>query len=345
LASYGSNAKDGIELAAKELNDSSSKTGGTAIRLVVEDSKGEPQQAVSALQKLVTVDRVSCVIGDVASSATLAMAPIANRNKVVLLSPAASAPAITTAGEFVFRDWPSDAFEASVMAGYMKEKPYRKIAVLFVNNDYGQAMLHSFTSLITSFGGSIVATESFQDNSTDLRAQITKLAAVHPEVVYLISYPKDTIVFLRQYTELGVHIPLVSTSSFQDPRILESEGATAEGVVFTSPIPPAKEDPVVAGFRASYVKMFGKDPGLVADYGYDALKLLAEAARISGGIDGEHLRSGLEKIKDFHGASGLINFDRNGDVLKAAGLKTVKDGKFVWLQQPGGEAVDAPGAY
>jgi len=331
LAAYGNNSKDGIELAEQELNDRAAHAGGLNVQLFVEDSKGEPQTAVSALLKLITVDHISCVIGDVGSSPTLAMAPIANQSKIVLFSPAASSPNISKAGDYVFRDWPSDDFEASGMAQYVKTKGYRKIGVLLVNNDYGQAMLKSFSERIQPFGGAITDTETFQQNATDLRTQLTKLQASNPDVLYLISYPKDTIVFLRQYAELGTKIPIISTSSFEDPQILKLQGRVTEGVVFTSPVPPDQTDPIVDRFRESYAKKYGKGPGLVADYAYDALRVLAEAARLSGGTSGEKLRNGLQLVKDFHGASGIINFDSNGDVLKPVGLKTVKDNQFVWL--------------
>ncbi len=334
LASYGKNAKDGIELAAQELNDMASKGGGGAVRisLVVEDSKGQPQPAVSAFQKLTTVDRVSCVIGDVATSSTLAIAPLANSSKVVLMSPAASAPAITDAGEFVFRVWPSDAFEASVVSDYLEKKPYRKIGVLYVNNDYGQAMLRIIGERLKTFGGAITDVEAFEQNTRDLRTQLSKLAAAAPEVIFLVSYPKDSITFLRQYAELGLQMPIVSTSSFEDPQILKEQGKVAEGVVFSSPLPADETDAVVGEFRKAYEAKYGKKPGLVADYGYDALRVLTEAAKLVGATDGEALRSGLGKIKDFHGASGLINFDKNGDVIKPAGLKTVRNGEYVWLK-------------
>lgn len=332
LAAYGNNAKDGIELAAQEQNDKASQTQGMTVRLFEEDSQGQAQIAVSAFQQLIAIDHVSCVIGDVASSPTLAMAPIADRRRIVLLSPAASSPDISKAGPFVFRDWPSDDFEASRMAGYMKERGYRRIGVLLVNNDYGQAMLRRFSEQIQSFGAVVVDTETFPQNTVDVRTQLIKLKASHPQVLYLISYPKDTIVFLRQYSELGLKVPIVSTSSFEDPQILKTQGQVAEGVVFTSPIPPSRTDAAVEKFRVAYEKKYGKEPGLVADYAYDALRLLVEAAKLSGGTTGDDLKSGLHKIKDFHGASGLINFDANGDVIKTVGLKTVKDGKYVWLE-------------
>ena len=329
LATYGRNAKEGIELAAEEVN----LKGGIKVQVVYEDSKGQPQAAVSAVQKLITLDKVSCIIGDVASSATLAIAPIANQRKVVVLSPAASSPNITDAGEYIFRIWPSDDFEASVMADYVKRKGYTKVAVLYVNNDYGKAMFATFAKKIKNYGVAIAAVETFQQNATDLRAQLTKIKTVRPDALYLISYPKDTIVFLGQYRQLGLTIPILSTSAFEDPQILKTQKAAAEGVVFTSPIPPDPKEPVVAAFKKNYKAKFGKEPGLVADYAYDALKLLVEAVQLGGGIDGPSIKRGLEKVKDFKGASGLINFDANGDVVKPSGLKTVKDGQFVWLDK------------
>jgi branched-chain amino acid transport system substrate-binding protein len=327
LATYGQNARDGIELAKEEVNSK----GGIKVEVVYEDSKGQPQAAVSAMQKLITVDKVSCIIGEVASSPTLAMAPIANQRKVVLLSPAASSPKITNAGEYVFRIWPSDDFEVSVMADYVNRKGYKRVAVLYVNNDYGKAMYEAFARKVKGYGVAVVAVEPFQQNATDLRTQLTKIKAAQPDAIYLISYPKETIVFLGQYRQLGLKVPVLSTSAFEDPQILKTQKAAAEGVVFTSPIPPDPKDQVVMAFRKNYKAKFGKEPGLVADYGYDALKLIVEAARLGGGTDGERIKRGLEKIKDFKGASGLINFDANGDVVKPSGLKTVKGGQFVWL--------------
>jgi branched-chain amino acid transport system substrate-binding protein len=329
LATYGQNAKEGIELAVEEINSQ----GDIKVQVVYEDSKGQAQAAVSAMQKLITVDKVSCIIGDVASSPTLAMAPIANQRKIVILSPAASSPNITAAGEFVFRIWPSDDFEASVMADYVKQKGYKKVAVLHVNNDYGKAMYEAFAKNVAKAGITIAAVETFQQNATDVRAQLTKIKAVQPDAIYLISYPKDSIVILGQYRQLGIKAPLLATSAFEDPQILEMQKEAAEGVVFTSPIPPDPKDQVVSTFRSKYRAKFGKEPGLVADYGYDALKLVVEAVRLGGGTDGQNIKRGLERVKDFKGASGLINFDANGDVVKPSGIKTVRDGQFIWLNQ------------
>ena len=329
LATYGQNAKNGIEMAAQEINHK----GDIKVELFTEDSKGQPQTAVSAMQKLISANKVSAIVGEMGSSAFLAMAPIANRQKVVIVSPAASSPAITNAGEYVFRIWPSDDFEASVIADYTRRKGYKKVAIVFVNNDYGRAMRETFGRKIKGFGASIVASELFQQNSTDMRAQLTKVKAAQADVIFLISYPKDTVIFLSQSQQLGMNLPILSTSTFEDPKILQAQKVAAEGVVFSSPVPPDPKDDVVANFKSAYQKKFGKEPGLVADYGYDCLKILVEGAQRGGGTDGPSIQQGLQKIKNFKGASGLINFDPNGDVVKPAGLKTVKNGKFVWQEK------------
>jgi len=333
LAAYGSNARDGIELAAEQLNDTPG--GGSdsvlRIRLFVEDSKGEPASAVSAFRKLVSLDNVTCVIGDVGSSPTLAMAPIANEAKVVLMSPAASAPAISQAGPFVFRVWPSDVFEAAGVAAYLGRRGYHRIAVVYVNNDYGQAMLGALRLKVQEFGATVIAAEAFDQNSTDMRTQLTKARSSHPDVLVLFSYPKDSAIILRQFGELGLRAPIVATSSFEDPQVISAAPRIAEGVVFTSPMAPSASDSAVSRFRHSYQDKYKRAPGLVADYGYDALRVLAAAAGLSKGMDGEHIRSGLAQIKNFDGASGLINFDANGDVIRQAGLKVVRNGSFVWL--------------
>lgn len=333
MAAYGANALDGIQLAATQANAAAANDqNGLRVKLFVEDSKGEPQAAVSALQKLISADKVTCVIGDVGSSATLAMVPIADRNKVLLFSPAASSPSLSNAGKYFFRDWPSDAFEANTMVEYLKSKKYPTVAIVLLNNDYGLAMMENIKKGLSGSGVEIVATEYFQQGATDLRAQITKVTSVNPSVTYLISYPKETITFLRQYTELGGKAPIVATSAFEDASILENQAAAAEGAVFTSPLPPDSSAQAVVSFRTDYLKSYGKEPGLVADYAYDALNLILAASKRESGVTGDQIKTGLQKIKDYQGASGLINFEVTGDVVKPAGLKTVKDGKYVQLQ-------------
>jgi branched-chain amino acid transport system substrate-binding protein len=332
LASYGQNARDGILLYAERLN-ADGGINGQPVNIQFEDTAGQPAQAVSALKKLLTVDKAIAVIGGISSSTTLAMAPVANKNEVVLLSPAASAPSISAAGPFVYRVWPSDVFESGRMAAYVMENNIENIAVLYVNNDYGKAMVKSFRLALRDTAPKVVVAEdNFDPDSTDVRTQLSRIRTSEAEWIYLISYPKDSAIILRQMTELGLKTRILATSSFEDPLILAAPGQTTEGSIFTSPVPPASENQVVADFQSAYKEKFGKEPGLVADYGFDSLLVLAEAIK-AGDASREGIARGIDALKSLQGASGLIELDENGDVLKPAGIKTIKDGKYVWLEQ------------
>ena len=144
---YGQSAQQAIDLASQEIN---AKGGikGTHVTIVYEDSQGNPKGTVSALQKLITTNKVPAIIGDLLSSDTLAMSPVAERDKVVLLSPTSSAPEITKAGDYIFRNCASDTFEGSIMAGYAYDKLHTKrVAIIYINNAYGVGIRDVFKSV------------------------------------------------------------------------------------------------------------------------------------------------------------------------------------------------------
>jgi branched-chain amino acid transport system substrate-binding protein len=277
-AVWGQNAKMGMDLAAEELN-ARGGINGRSLVILYEDSQSDPRTATSALQKLITSDRVHVVIGDIASSAVLAMAPMAERNQVVLLSPGASNPDISNAGEFVFRNWQSDALEGEVDARYaFATLGWRRAACLSVNNAYGTGLTRVFTDTFTSLGGEIVAQESFSQGATDLRAQVVRVAAANADGVFMPGYPPEMAAALRQMRETGVSLHILSVQAFDDPEILQRAGDAAEGVVFSVPKPPDTTIPVVANFRSAYTTKYLKDPGVCSDTGYDAIRIVAWAA-------------------------------------------------------------------
>jgi branched-chain amino acid transport system substrate-binding protein len=282
---------------------------------------------------LIKTDNVIAIIGDVASSPTLAIAPIANTNKIIVVSPAASSPEITNAGPFIYRVWPSDVFEADRMAEHVKKQHVKSIGILYVNNDYGLAMTKEFKKLLEQSNTIIVGEENFDQNTTDVRAQLARIKKMNPGYIYLISYPKDSVIILKQYKELGLKSKLLSTSSFEDPLILKEVGKIADGTVITSPVSADPNDPIVSNFRTSYQKRFGEKPGLVADYGYDSLGIILEALRLSKDYSREGVYKGIQMIKDFKGSTGLIKFDQNGDVIKPAGIKLLNKEQYTWIEK------------
>lgn len=327
-AVWGKNTKDGVELALTEIN-ASGGFNGRSIRVVYEDTRALAQVGVNAYQKLVSVDRVPAIIDDSVSSVTLAMAPMARRDGVVILSTGATAPKLSQAG--IFRIWNSDAYEGEVAAGFVSKTLHlKRLAILFINNDYGTGLEQVFRTSIAKLGGQIVASEAFTQGETDVRTQITKIRAANPDGVYFIGYPKEIPIILRQAKELQLNVPRIGTVAVQDPQLLQSAGIAAEGLMY-----PYPEEPIgnsVSEFKAAFLKQYGKAPGITSDVGYDAIKMIVAAIKATGGASADDIRKGLRGLRDYPGASGTMTFDSNGDVHKQMAIKIVRNGQFVWMK-------------
>jgi len=326
-APYGQNAQRGIDLAISEIN-ASSGVNGKHVVVLYEDSKTEPKEAVAALQKLFNSNGVRYVIGDINSTGLLAMAPIAERNKILLLSPGASNPKISDSGDYIFRNWHSDALEGQIDAEYaFKSLQWKTAAVLYVNAAYGAGLAGTFKKVFEELGGRIVADEAYPQDATNMREQISKIIAVKPDGLYLPGWPKEMSVALKQLRELGSIIPILSAQGFDDPSILRLAGDAAEGVVFSVPQQPDPNDETVKAFLETYKKKYGKEPGVCSAAGYDALSIYAKAISAVGD-DPVKVQRFMAQLKGFPGADGPITFDEHGDLLKPFAFKEVRDGRF-----------------
>ena len=330
-AQYGHNCMNGIKLAEKEIKQSNSKI---KFEILFEDDNTDPKLAVSAFNKLVSVNKVPVVIGPLPSSNTMAVAPLANRNQVVLFSPGSSTPKLTSAGPYVFRNWQSDAFEAKIMADYLLKEGKKRVAILAVNNDFGLALTDYFSTHFGSKGGEIVTTESFEQDATDFRAQLTKIKISNPDGLYLLSYPKETANIVNQTRQMNLTANIYGVAAMEDPSLISLAGNNAEGIIYTKAVEPGAGDPVYNNFVKAYKNEYGQEPGLIADTGYDAVKMLHKAIQKKETVfNGPYIAQQLGNIKDYPGASGLMSFDENGDIIKPVGIKSIRNGQFVWLHK------------
>lgn len=329
-AVWGNNTREGIELAVEEIN-SAGGVLGKKIKVVYEDTQALPDKGVSAYRKLTKVDKVPTIIDDSVSSVTLAMAPLAQKDNVVILATGATAPKISEAGKYIFRIWNSDAYEGEVAAQYAcTTLNLRKVAILFINNDYGKGLEGVFKTEFARFGGEIVTSESFEQNSTDMRSQVTKIKNSSPDGLYIIGYPKETPIALRQIKELGLKAKLIGTVAMNDPKLIETAGDSVEGLIFPYPRDPSGQH--VEQFGIKFNNKYDKDPGITADVGYDAVKMIVKAIELAKDYSGEDIRKGLNMLKNFPGVSGVMTFDENGDVHKPMGMKIVTAGEFAWIE-------------
>ncbi|MGD1276881.1 MAG: ABC transporter substrate-binding protein [Tepidisphaeraceae bacterium] len=327
-AVFGKNTQEGIDLAVKEINDAGGVLG-RKITIQYEDTQALAKEGVTAYQKLVSVNKVPAIIDDSVSSVTLAMAPLADRDHVVILATGATAPQISGVSKYVFRIWNSDAYEGQVIAECaFAEMSLKNVAILYCNNEYGQGLKGVFRAQFLGRGGRIATEEAFEQGATDFRTQLTKIGATNPDGIYLVGYPKEIGAALRQSKELGISAKLLGTVALHDQQLIDIAGHAADGVVFPFPKDPTGNQ--VDNFKTAFAAKYSKAPPVLADVGYDAVRMIARAIEVSKDAAGDQLRQGLSTLKDYSGASGMMTFDERGDVHKPMGIKVIQDGKFVW---------------
>ncbi len=329
LASYGEPMKKGIDLALEKINAEEGKNGNK-FNLVYVDSQADTKIAVSGLQKLISVNGAQYVIGDVSSSTTLAMVPIAEQNKVFLLSPGAAAPKLKGISPFFARNYPSSTDESIASAEFIKHRLKKeKVAVVYVTNEYGLGLAEMFEKKFNELGGQITMKEPYKFEESDFRTIIAKLREAKPEVIYLAGNQKEMGKFMKQFGEAGISSTIVSNISFLEPDCINVAGKAADGTIV--PIINYKpEDPSTKSaheFGVSYKAKFGEYPSFAVALGYDAMMLMAKAVK-EGGSDAKKGASAIRNLKSFDGALGALSFT-DGDVSVPVGFKIVKNGKAV----------------
>jgi len=308
-AAWGISPKNGAKLAADEIN-SIGGIDGKKIKLVVEDAACDPSKGVAAMHKLLAIDKPVAVVGAVCSSVTLAIAPIAERNKTVLISPASTNPKITNAGDYIFRDIPSDELRGKVFAKYIYDKGLRKAAVIYIDNDGGKGNEQTFIKYFTKLGGKILTSQAYATDAKTVKTQLLKIKETNPQFILAVSQIEDAVIVLKDAKEMNLRLPFYfQTEALGDPTVQKLAGETAKGVTY---ITFAKaQGPVVEKFNKDFIKKYGKKPGLFAAEAFDAVNLIANALK-----KGENIKKYLYSVKNYAGASGTISFDKNGDVNK-----------------------------
>lgn len=329
-AIWGMWERDGIDLAIDEIN-ASGGVGGRQLVVIHEDDQGTPSTAVSAIQNLISARGVRIVIGGSLSGTTLAMAPIAERNKVILLSPSAQSPRISQAGDFVFRIFASSTVEGAHLADVAIRSGIRTVAILYLNNDYGVGLR---TVIAERVQGRIriVAEEAYGSDTRDFRTHIQKaVGATSPDGLFLLGYPTDMGTNLKQMAEMGLGTRGFAPNSFEGEEIIKIAGSAADGVVYVYPVIPDSRHS--AQVRAAFQARYSRDMNVYNGMGYDAVKILAAALSDSNGTSGDGLKDALYRIRDFAGVTGTITFDKNGDVVdRPMEARVVRNGQFVRLR-------------
>lgn len=331
-STVGEEGQKGIQLAVEDIK--SQGLINKTINLIIEDDQTNPVVAATATSKLINQDKVQVIIGPMPSSSMLSSAPIAEKAKVIMLSPSASNPSITNAGEYIFRNWISDTFEAGVMSQYIfNDEKAKKVAVLYINNDYGVGLKNVFEEQFKKLGGIITHVDTYNQDSIDFRTQLVKIKASKPDRIYIPGHYKEIALILKQSKELGIDVPFRGAVTIEEPKLIKIAGSLVENIVYTSPYFDVNSSNIkVKNFVDKYNKKFGEKPGVFAAHSYDALMIIASTLKNSDSYTSDSIKNELLKINSFDGVSGSTTFDKYGDVSKPVSIKQVKNGEFVFLK-------------
>jgi branched-chain amino acid transport system substrate-binding protein len=345
-ATFGDSTDKGIRLAVDELN-AKGGIAGKQVDLKTYDDQGKPEEAAVAATRLVTQDKVAVLLGEVASSRSLAMAPIADANKVPMISNASTNPKVTKDGDktrpYVFRVCFIDPFQGTVMAKFAKEKKgVKKVAILRdVGNAYSVGLADYFLAKFKELGGTIVNDQSYKAGDQDFKAQLTAIKAKGPEAIYVPGYYTDVALIARQARELGMKVPLMGGDGWDSAKLFEIGGQAIEGSYFSNHYSPDDPSPKIQEFISKYKAKFGAVPDSMAATGYDAAMVAADGMARAKGTSGDAVAQALADTKGYAGVTGVITIDADHNAVKPAVVLEVKGGKAVWVATV---APDAPAA-
>lgn len=327
-AAYGETERNVTEMAVNEIN-AAGGIDGRNLEVIYEDGKCNGKDATSALQKLISVDSVSIVLGGACSAESLAMVPIATQNKVLLLSGFSSNPQLTGSSSFFFRNSPKDTDVAKLDAEVIAKK-YKKVALISENTDYSLGVRTIMKGVFDGSGVSVVADELYNSSQSDFKTIFTKIKNSGADVLYLNpgTSAKMAGIMVKQVRELGMTLPIHGNFTLVGPDALEVGGKYMEGIVASDTSGLADKGKIML---QKYVEKFGKQPAneYLLGSSYDRPYIIAQAIR-SVGLNPANIAKYLKNMSDFEGAVGKYHFDNNGDVVGVGFMSvTVKDGKEV----------------
>jgi branched-chain amino acid transport system substrate-binding protein len=330
-ARYGAFSNRGAELAVKEINEAGG-VDGHQLELYPADSQGTPVEGVSATRRLIDQDGVGFVIGDVSSSVTLAMQPVAEDAGVLLLNAASSNPKITYGAgvggfKWTFRNYPTDENRAYVVTKYATEQGLTKFAVLSVDSDYGRAAIEFTKKYLPEFGGEIVSEDYYKEGEVDFRSVLAKIRDSGAQAILMYGLADTTPIVARQMIETGIagKLPLVGNGEFNTEATIKAAPTALEGAIEAAAWLPAWESERSKRFVEAFQNEYGEAPNNHAYVHWETVHLLAQAIDEADSTKPEAVREALSGIK-YESAVGEVTFDDHNQARLPMILLRIEDG-------------------
>lgn len=327
-AAYGISALSAIKLATDEVNRNGG-INGKQIELVVEDDHSNTQEVAGIVNKLITEDKVDALIAEPVSTRAMVAAPIAQQNRVVMISSASVKPELTMQGDYIFRACFISSTEGEAIAKFAFSKLKARTAAIILDdkNDYAVVLARFFSESFTKFGGKIVVQQKYDASDKDISAQIVAIKAAESDIIFAPGFYTTAPMVARTVKRLALKSILIGSDGWDSPKLMEGGSEPFEGVYFANHFWAGSGDPLVKKFVADYRAKYGVDPDAGAATAYDAARMLLDAFKRAN--DKAAVRDALAQTKDFAGVTGKITLDANRNAqVPVYMLRIEKGGKF-----------------
>ena len=332
-ATFGQLAHQGALLAIEEINAAGGVLGRPIV-LVTEDNQSKAGESATIVKKFISRDKVVAVLGEIVSSRTLEAAPICQNARIPLVSPGATAPEVTTKGDYIFRACFIDPFVGTITAKFAKETlKVRRAAVLSsVSSAQSVGLAKFFRERFTADGGVVALEQKFGEGDKDFRAQLTAIKAAGVDGIFVPAYYTEAALICKQARELGLAIPLFGTDGWESDEFVAIGGAAVEGCYIVTHYSAENTSPRVASFNDRFRRRWGAGSNALCALGYDAAMMLVDAIRRAGATEGPKLRNALAATTNFPGVAGTVTLDAHRNPTKSAVVLTVRRGRFTFVQ-------------
>lgn len=336
VASYGSNARDGVLLAIEQINAEGGVLGKN-LEAVVRDCKSAADEAMSVSAGLVD-EGIIAQIGPLTSGDVAGSTPVMMEKKVPLIAPAATAVNVTVdekAGEtrdYIFRVCFIDPFQGTLMAQFAADELGAETAAIFkdTSSDYAKGLAEYFKKTFEEKGGKIVAEEGFVKGDRDFRATLTKIRGTAPDFIYVPGYYEEVAPLIKQARDLGITAPMGGGDGWDSPDMVAVAGPEAlNNTYFTNHYSSQDNDPKVVSFVEAFKAKYDREPDAFCALGYDAVQILVQAIKDAGDTNPEKIKDALANIKNFEGVTGKMTIDEQHNPVKAGVIIEFKDGQQV----------------
>ena len=334
----GDNAAGGeLELRGIKLaNKLHPEVLGKKIELVVADNKSDKAEAASVAARLIEKDKVSVIVGSYGSSLSMAAGNIVKDSKVPAVGTSCTNPQVTANNDYYFRACFIDPFQGTVMANYAFKQGAKKVAIVQeVSNDYAVGLAKFFKEAFIKLTGdenSIVEIANYQTGDKDFSAILTNIKAKNPDAIFAPGNFTESALLVKQARQLGIEAPFMGGDTWETQEFIDVGGKDVEGVALSTAFDREKATtPEAKKVLDEYVKEYKGEPSALTAMAYDAYLIAIDGIKRAGSTDTVKIRDAIAATKDLECVTGMTTLDKNGDPIKGAVIKTVKDGKFTFL--------------